>query len=128
MQVYLFKLPGDAGGLVLVQVPAGDFLAGDEKTKTPMDHAYWIGRFETTWGQYRAFERATSRAPRADAPGWGLARVSAPCRHGGRGLRCRAGSRHRRSTRRGPGGPFQPTHSMDGRRPDEGGVPVGRAA
>ncbi len=69
--LYLFPLPGGAGDMELVHVPAGDFImgtddAGAEDPAKPrhscsMEHAYWIGRNDVTWAQYRAFCAATGR-------------------------------------------------------------------
>ncbi len=64
----------------MVYVPPGDFLMGahdgdaydDEKPRHthPMPEGYWIGRYETTWREYRAFCKAMGRAE-PSAPGWG---------------------------------------------------------
>ena len=80
LQVYLWKLPGDAGDMELVKVPAGDFLMGsdtdedaleDEKPKHRhrLDRAYWIGRNPVTWAQYLAFCKATGREE-PEEPSW----------------------------------------------------------
>jgi len=79
IQVYLYELPGRAGEMELVQVPAGEFLMGsddpealdNEKPKHAhaMEHAYWIGRNDVTWKQYLAYCDAASAAkPRR--PDW----------------------------------------------------------
>ena len=61
----------------LVYVPPGDFYMGainggpDEKPlhMHPMPRGYYMGRTEVTWGQYRAFCRATGRAE-PETPKW----------------------------------------------------------
>ena len=79
IQVYLWRLPGSAGDMELVQVPAGDFVMGAddqdaydaEKLKHAhrMEHAYWIGRNDVTWSQYLAFCKATERKE-PEKPDW----------------------------------------------------------
>jgi hypothetical protein len=79
-QVYLWKLPKDAGDMELVKVPAGDFLMGsdtdedaleDEKPRHRhrLDRACWIGRSPVTWAQYLAFCKATGREE-PEEPSW----------------------------------------------------------
>jgi serine/threonine protein kinase len=48
VDVYAWSLPGDAGALELVKVPAGG----------GVPHDYWIGRAEVTRAQFRAYVRA----------------------------------------------------------------------
>ncbi len=77
VQVYLWKLPGEAGEIEMVYVPPGDFIMGsddgndDEKPRHrhPMPAGYFIGRYDTTWKEYRAFCRATGRTE-PQAPDW----------------------------------------------------------
>ncbi len=79
VEVYLWKLPGNAGELELVRVPAGEFIMGTEDpdadpTEGPrhrhsLDHAFWIGRTHVTWKQYLAFCGATRRAE-PERPSW----------------------------------------------------------
>jgi serine/threonine-protein kinase len=67
VDLYLWKLP-DGSDMEMVYVPAGTFVMGagdsdaydDEKPKHThrLDHAYWIGRNDVTWGQYLAFCKA----------------------------------------------------------------------
>jgi len=62
----------------VVYVPAGDFIMGaddaddDEKPRHthPMPKGYFIGRFPTTWKEYRTFCRATGREE-PSPPSWG---------------------------------------------------------
>ncbi len=64
----------------MVYVPPGDFVMGaddgdaydDEKPRHthPMPKGYFIGRYETTWREYRVFCRATGRSE-PSAPSWG---------------------------------------------------------
>ncbi len=62
----------------MVYVPSGDFVMGaedgdsDERPRHthPMPKGYFIGRYETTWREYRAFCKATGRAE-PSAPRWG---------------------------------------------------------
>lgn len=61
-KIRLHKLPGGAGHIQLVYVPAGDFLMGDGKWTMPMEQGFWIGRFPTTWREYEVFCTATRRA------------------------------------------------------------------
>jgi formylglycine-generating enzyme required for sulfatase activity len=72
VELYLWKLPGEAGDVELVSVPAGDFTIG---VNAPEDVAYlgepkhrqafpdgcWIGRTDVTSRQYLAFVNATRR-------------------------------------------------------------------
>ena len=75
-KVYLWKPPAGPP-LELVYVPPGNFIMGvsDAINNTlfhrrsspahshPMPQGYWIGRYEVTRAQYRAFCRTTRRAP-----------------------------------------------------------------
>ncbi len=62
----------------MVYVPPGEFVMGaedgdsDEKPRHthPMAKGYFIGRYETTWKEYRAFCKAAGRAE-PSAPRWG---------------------------------------------------------
>lgn len=72
--LYLFRLP-DGSDMEMVAAPAGDFIMGTDDPEAPdwekpqhirpMEHAYWIGRYDVTREQYKAFCQATGRA----APG-----------------------------------------------------------
>jgi formylglycine-generating enzyme required for sulfatase activity/serine/threonine protein kinase len=72
IQVFLWRLPRSAGDLELVAVPEGDFSMGSEavdaldnekpKHAHPMTHSYWIGRFDVTRAQYRAFCKDSGHA------------------------------------------------------------------
>jgi formylglycine-generating enzyme required for sulfatase activity len=78
VELRLWKLPGEAGDLELVSVPAGDFTMGvDDPIMTAegprhthrMDHAYWIGRTPITWRVYLTYCAATG-APVPERPEW----------------------------------------------------------
>ncbi len=68
--LYSFRLP-DGSEIEMVRVPGGDFVMGaddgdaydEEKPRhvRRMDHGFWIGRKDVTWGQYLAFCAATGR-------------------------------------------------------------------
>ncbi|MFC1706530.1 formylglycine-generating enzyme family protein [Planctomycetota bacterium] len=75
--VYLWSAP-EGLEIQMVYVPPGDFVMGsddgddDEKPrhKRAMPWGYYVGRYETTWKEYRAFCRATGRAT-PTTPRWG---------------------------------------------------------
>ena len=67
VQLYLFRLP-DGSDMEMVAVPAGDFIMGTDDPGAPdwekpqhlrpIEHAYWIGRYDVTREQYKAFTAA----------------------------------------------------------------------
>ncbi|MFC1708419.1 formylglycine-generating enzyme family protein, partial [Planctomycetota bacterium] len=77
LNVYLWDT-GKGLEIEMVYVPPGDFImgsedgGGDEKPRHThaMPQGYYIGRYETTWREYRAFCLATGRS-RPEAPWWG---------------------------------------------------------
>ncbi len=79
VQVYLWRLPWNAGDIEMVYVPPGDFIMGTDepdgidnwgpKHKHAMPYGYWIGRTHVTWVQYLAFCRVTGRE-RPRHPEW----------------------------------------------------------
>ncbi len=79
VELFLWELPGSAGTLELVRVPAGDFAMGaddadasdEEKPRHthPMERSFWIGRNDVTWKQYLAYCEAAN-APRPERPDW----------------------------------------------------------
>lgn len=59
------SVPGEAKSVAspappmdMVKVPAGLFLAGEEKTREIIDHGYWIDKYPVTNEKYRAFVSA----------------------------------------------------------------------
>ncbi len=80
VQVYLWRLPWNAGDIEMVYVPPGDFIMGGDNgagrygEKNPehvhaMPNGYLIGRTDVTWYQYTAFCDATGRK-RPSRPEW----------------------------------------------------------
>lgn len=68
--LYLFRLP-DGSDMEMVAVPSGDFIMGTNDSEAPdwekpqhlhpVEHAYWIGRYDVTREQYNAFCQDTGR-------------------------------------------------------------------
>jgi formylglycine-generating enzyme required for sulfatase activity len=65
---YVEKIPGSDASFEMVAIPAGEFLMGSpdsekgrKKNEGPQHkvkvHAFWMGKCEVTWDEYRAFQR-----------------------------------------------------------------------
>ena len=61
MQPYKMAIPGTTVSFEMVPIPAGDFVMGsrDHKDESPPHKvhvdAFWMGKFEVTWDEYRLF-------------------------------------------------------------------------
>jgi formylglycine-generating enzyme required for sulfatase activity len=65
-------------GAVVVKIPAGEFLMGNEETeRTPLEHRVYVSDFlmdrtGVTWGQYKRFAGATGIPLPLHEPYWGI--------------------------------------------------------
>jgi serine/threonine protein kinase len=55
--------PDNPAGIVWVDIPAGDFLYGDEKQRVTIPKPYQIGKFPVTNAQYQRFLTANPKQP-----------------------------------------------------------------
>ena len=68
----------EADGAVVVKIPAGEFLMGNEETeRTPLEHRVYVSDFlmdktGVTWGQYKKFTEATRISLPRHQPYWGI--------------------------------------------------------
>jgi formylglycine-generating enzyme required for sulfatase activity len=68
----------EADGAVVVKIPAGEFLMGNEQTeRTPLEHRVYVSDFlmdktSVTWSQYAKFTEATRIALPRHEPYWGI--------------------------------------------------------
>jgi formylglycine-generating enzyme required for sulfatase activity len=68
----------EADGAVVVQIPAGEFLMGNEETeRTPLEHRVYVSDFlmdktGVTWGQFKGFADATGTPLPPHEPYWGI--------------------------------------------------------
>ncbi len=68
----------EADGAVVVKIPAGEFLMGNEETeRTPLEHEVYVSEFlmdktGVTWGQYKKFTEATRIPLPSHQPYWGV--------------------------------------------------------
>jgi len=68
----------EADGAVVVKIPAGEFLMGNEETEAnPLEHRVYVSEFlmdktGVTWGQYRRFAEATGIPLPPHEPYWGM--------------------------------------------------------
>jgi serine/threonine-protein kinase len=53
--VYAWRLPANAGETEMVHVASGEFPSGGARVVRAIEAGYFVGRFETTWGEYLAF-------------------------------------------------------------------------
>jgi formylglycine-generating enzyme required for sulfatase activity len=68
----------EADGAVVVKIPAGEFLMGNDETeRTPLEHRVYVSDFlmdktGVTWGQYKNFVEATRIPLPRHQPYWGV--------------------------------------------------------